>query len=527
MDPRSHPSRPPSTSLPQGSAPISSMQMPQYPMQPQYPVSQPHTLPPLQPHHNQSPNPYMGQSYRPDMARYPATSAHDVYATAAPIGPHTPVSSLPPTSFLAHPGGQPQGQPPQGYQSPQTLLPPTTGSQSYPQPIAPAPPRDRRPDYAAMPSGAFSHPEGRAPIWAGADPMAAANGAAPLPDNREPPRTQVVGSQGRRGILPSVPGRAAVPNGANGTARSTTIPAKDADGKFPCPHCTKTYLHAKHLKRHLLRHTGDRPYMCVLCKDTFSRSDILKRHFQKCSLRRGNPTGASHLSHPQAHLKRSQAAAAKSVQEEVSNSIPPSNGIAGTTYGDAHVNGRGPRPGLTEQQPLGYPMSSVHGLNSGDAFNQADHRASWMAAQKQSPYLVHSSASAEGPGGHLNNIDRHSFEQAKPPIINDPKRPMMPGQPQQPNHPGELDWASMFQPGAPEGYMHSVFPQTMAPQHEPIHSHVDPDRKYYPTTTAGPHQDGGLNGLYLASTSLSGDGMPNPSGVPNNEKTNPQEPIAT
>lgn len=35
--------------------------------------------------------------------------------------------------------------------------------------------------------------------------------------------------------------------------------------------------------------------MCHLCKDTFSRSDILKRHFQKCSIRRGNPTGANHL----------------------------------------------------------------------------------------------------------------------------------------------------------------------------------------------------------------------------------------
>ncbi|KAK1519287.1 hypothetical protein CABS01_16607 [Colletotrichum abscissum] len=113
--------------------------------------------------------------------------------------------------------------------------------------------------------------------------------------------THVVGSQGRRGILPSAPGRpAATPAGA-GKTKSTVIPVKDADGKFPCPHCTKTYLHAKHLKRHLLRHTGDRPYMCVLCRDTFSRSDILKRHFQKCSIRRGNPTGASHLSHPQAH----------------------------------------------------------------------------------------------------------------------------------------------------------------------------------------------------------------------------------
>jgi hypothetical protein len=44
--------------------------------------------------------------------------------------------------------------------------------------------------------------------------------------------------------------------------------------------------------------------MCVLCHDTFSRSDILKRHFQKCSIRRGNPNGVSHLS-AQAHLKKS------------------------------------------------------------------------------------------------------------------------------------------------------------------------------------------------------------------------------
>lgn len=85
------------------------------------------------------------------------------------------------------------------------------------------------------------------------DPVAAANGAGAY-GAKEPPRTQVVGSQGRRGILPSVPGRVApVTNGVNGTAKNTTIPAKDADGKFPCPHCNKTYLHAKHLKRHLLR----------------------------------------------------------------------------------------------------------------------------------------------------------------------------------------------------------------------------------------------------------------------------------
>lgn len=71
---------------------------------------------------------------------------------------------------------------------------------------------------------------------------------------RDPTRTHVVGSQGRRGILPSAPGRPPVNvNGFNGSPKGGQIPQKDADGKFPCPNCTKTYLHAKHLKRHMLR----------------------------------------------------------------------------------------------------------------------------------------------------------------------------------------------------------------------------------------------------------------------------------
>lgn len=228
--------------------------MPQYTMQPHYPVSQPHTLPPLQPHHSQSPAPpsYMGQPYRPDLSRFPASSAHDVYASStAPMMPHTSMGSLPPSSFLSHPSPQPP-QPSHHYPPPHSVLPPASSAQSYPQPIAPAPPRDRRADFSGLPSGAFSYSDGKPPTWVSADPVTA-NGASPYAA-KEPPRTQVVGSQGRRGILPSVPGRATpVTNGVNGSAKNTTIPAKDADGKFPCPHCNKTYLHAKHLKRHLLR----------------------------------------------------------------------------------------------------------------------------------------------------------------------------------------------------------------------------------------------------------------------------------
>lgn len=79
------------------------MPMPQYSMQPQYPVSQPHTLPPLQPHHTQSPapHPYMSQPYRPDLSRFPA-STHDVYgASTAPIMPHTTVSTQATVNIVA------------------------------------------------------------------------------------------------------------------------------------------------------------------------------------------------------------------------------------------------------------------------------------------------------------------------------------------------------------------------------------------------------------------------------------------
>lgn len=69
--------------------------------------------------------------------------------------------------------------------------------------------------------------------------------------------------------------------------------------------------------------------MCVLCRDTFSRSDILKRHFQKCSIRRGNPTGASHLSHPSAHVKKHQAAQAKAAAEGELNQMNGINNMQG------------------------------------------------------------------------------------------------------------------------------------------------------------------------------------------------------
>ncbi|EFW15945.1 C2H2 transcription factor [Coccidioides posadasii str. Silveira] len=430
MDPNLRPqvSRPPSASIPpQGPPPPPPLSnLHQYQMHSPYAMAQPHTLPPLQHHQNPSPiqHTYL-QPFRNDMPRYPTTSGTDVYAvSSAPLTTHAPVNSLPPSTFLGH-------QHPQQFQ-PHHMLPPTTATQAYPQPIAPAPPRDRRSEYGAVPLAPFTNGENKQPVWAGAEGLPPTSGPY-MP--KDPPRTQVVGTQGRRGILPSVPGRAAVTNGVNGT-KGTTIPAKDADGKFPCPHCNKTYLHAKHLKRHLLRHTGDRPYMCVLCKGYVFSQRYFKRHFQECSLRRGNPTGVSHLSHPHAHLKRAQAAGVvpKLVQGDLN-----------------HV-----------------------GLPPIDSTKPPTTAAATTLPDNSKRHVVPAAHNANGNNNHGSNT-------------------------------GDIDWSTMLQPGAHENYMNPVFPSTMAPVSDAMRAQMDNDRKFYPTATSGHQENSGLNGLYLASTTLSGD----------------------
>ena len=73
------------------------------------------------------------------------------------------------------------------------------------------------------------------------------------PEEINPP-SHVVGAQGRRGILPSAAGRPPAVVDSNGDGqKGMATPAKDEHGKYPCPHCDKSYLHAKHLKRHMLR----------------------------------------------------------------------------------------------------------------------------------------------------------------------------------------------------------------------------------------------------------------------------------
>ncbi|KAL2166222.1 hypothetical protein VTG60DRAFT_3110 [Thermothelomyces hinnuleus] len=186
-----------------------------------------------------------------------------------------------------------------------SMVPQSTTAASAPRPIDPAPATAggrAPPVLRPMPVGGVMSQLGMKSPYSQRPLMPR---ASMMPDS-DPP-THVVGSQGRRGILPSTPGTPAALV-AGTTQANNQIFLKNADERFPCPYCTNTYGYTKHLKRHLLKHTGDRPYRCILCQYTFTRSDILKRHFTKCAVKRGNPTGVSHLSHPEARTKKNAAA---------------------------------------------------------------------------------------------------------------------------------------------------------------------------------------------------------------------------
>ena len=197
-----------------------------------------------------------------------------MYPGSAPHTPRTPATPNTPgaggfsqqqqqhqqqQSMANQPRGYPQQMVPmnsypqqQQYRTSGSMLPHSSAAMSHPQAIAPAPAQNRnmpQPLRPMPPNGLHNGMQQNMHSPYGQNNNFMQSG---MMDTNEPP-THVVGSQGRRGILPSAPGRPAVTATGPGSTKNAMIPPKDADGKFPCPHCTKTYLHAKHLKRHLLR----------------------------------------------------------------------------------------------------------------------------------------------------------------------------------------------------------------------------------------------------------------------------------
>ncbi|KAG9563972.1 hypothetical protein KCU79_g5378, partial [Aureobasidium melanogenum] len=56
--------------------------------------------------------------------------------------------------------------------------------------------------------------------------------------------------------------------------------SEDREKTFECRTCDRSFARLEHLQRHLRTHTKERPYACF-CGQTFTRQDLLKRHYRR------------------------------------------------------------------------------------------------------------------------------------------------------------------------------------------------------------------------------------------------------
>uniref|UniRef100_A0A3Q3FQ76 C2H2-type domain-containing protein n=1 Tax=Labrus bergylta TaxID=56723 RepID=A0A3Q3FQ76_9LABR len=50
---------------------------------------------------------------------------------------------------------------------------------------------------------------------------------------------------------------------------------------YPCPECGKAFRINSELKKHMMVHTGERPYSCPMCGKKFTKGYNLKKHREK------------------------------------------------------------------------------------------------------------------------------------------------------------------------------------------------------------------------------------------------------
>ena len=58
------------------------------------------------------------------------------------------------------------------------------------------------------------------------------------------------------------------------------IPQPQTQKDFTCSICTLNFRHKNSLVRHMVQHSGDRPYNCQVCQGSFSCQRLLKDHIR-------------------------------------------------------------------------------------------------------------------------------------------------------------------------------------------------------------------------------------------------------
>lgn len=289
--------------------------------------------------------------------------------------------------------------------------------------------------------------------------------------------------------------------------------------------------------------------MCHLCKDTFSRSDILKRHFQKCSIRRGNPTGANHLAHQRRNTNSNRLSVSSTEPIGLAN-IPE---VAGQAYTNGNIMNGGVQSSPTvngEHSSYASSVASLSGRSSranslihpgglgGDRHNLTGMSNPPMVSN--APHGEHIPASAAGFGNNLPSYGMrpHSMSNPMPPsyafgigqhlpnggsyqpyvkpeehpsngYTHQPP-PMQDARTQQ-NGTGP-DWSSMFAPNGQDGFMTQ---SQQGPAHVPVKMENGMDGQGFNGHNEG-NNENFLSGLYSNPPGFGEDsGAHHLSGFPN------------
>lgn len=264
--------------------------------------------------------------------------------------------------------------------------------------------------------------------------------------------------------------------------------------------------------------------MCHLCKDTFSRSDILKRHFQKCSIRRGNPTGANHLAHQRRNTNPSN---------RLSMGAEPIGlaGLANVAGAPTYPNGELANPSSSsptvngDQSSYASSVASISNRSSranslitpGSMHPDGRHAMSGLgiplAANNHNGDHIQATSAPYGAGMPAFHMRPHSASNPLPPgygYASAMQNGMYNGVKAEEHHggnyapqPGQMhsNWGHMFNNNGQDGFM------GQQQQHEQSHMPVKPEhgvenQNYH---NADGHNDSFLNGLYSQPTAYADD----------------------